>query len=142
MPTTALQPFHRDALASGIIALASDVNAPERRGGDLVLAVAPHDHHVVALQPADRVSWTPLLSRAEALAALPGREASADEVLTALEALVARLSPLGRCMDVGAHGVFVDAAPNDACAATPGPVAVPFSPDPLGDGTTGAGGAG
>ena len=62
------------------------------------------------VQPVDAPLWTPLISRDAALAALPGRDASADEVLAAVAALARRIAPPGHLVDVGARGVFVDAA--------------------------------
>ncbi|MEY9211375.1 hypothetical protein [Thermobifida halotolerans] len=125
MSTTVPHPSRLDAFTVGIIALVGDANAADRRGRGMALAVAPHDHHVVSVQPADAPLWTPLISREEALAALPGRDASAAEVLTAVEALAERIAPPGRSVDVGARGVFV--AAGTAPAAAPPVVVAPRS---------------
>lgn len=109
MSTTASQPFRLNALEIGIIALVSDSHAPEQCGSPMALSAAEHDHHVVSVQPVAAPLWTPLISRDEALAALPGRDASAEEVLAAVATLARRIAPPGHLVDVGARGVFVDA---------------------------------
>jgi len=121
MSTTASQPVRLNALEIGIIALVSDSHALARCGRPMALSVAGHDHHIVSVQPVDAPLWTPLISRDAALAALSGRDASADEVLAAVAALARRIAPPGHLVDVGARGVFVDAA---AKTRIPAPVVI------------------
>ena len=120
MSTTASQPVRLNALEIGIIALVSDSHALARCGRPMALSVAGHDHHIVSVQPVDAPLWTPLISRDAALAALPGRDASADEVLAAVAALARRIAPPGHLVDVGARGVFVGRRRQDAHPRTRG----------------------
>lgn len=118
MSATALRPFRLDAFAVGIIALVGDA-AVGRCPGEAALCAAWHDRYLVSVQPVASRLWLPLISRGEALAVLPGRASSAEEVLSAVMELAGRIAPPGHRVDVGAGGVFLDAAAGGVRVAAP-----------------------